>query len=459
MFSFEFVLLFARRKLIQMRFAITDIETLGTRPGERTIIEIAICIHDGEKVVDRYETLLRTDKKIPPFIVSLTGINDAMLRHAPTFEDVADEVFDLLKDCVFVAHNVNFDYSFIKAELDAIGIQWKPKKLCTVRLARKSFPGHRKYGLSSMCEFFNIPNQAAHRAMGDAQATAILFDKCIEEHGFEIIHEMLEHGSADAFLPNHIPNDDFEALPTAAGIYFFKDAKGVPIYIGKSNNIKKRVRSHFQPDGGERQQHFLQEIAHIEFKLSGCELVAQLMEDAAIRQHFPKYNQAQKRKAYAFHLISFVDQKGILRLQISRGKAAKSLRSFPSMKAAYKWLNELKEDFNIQGRWIGLHAYQGEALPIEIEMHNENLNRALESRLAQEPSYLIVGKGPQPEMKSLVWVQKGELKGVAFVDSNETIQSAEQLEDLIHPIPSSEITPYLLRSVLENPKGYYIKNL
>lgn len=459
MFSLSFMLLFATGKLIQMRFAITDIETLGTAPGERTIIEIAICLHDGEKVIDRYETLINPDKKIPPFIVSLTGINDGMLRHAPSFEDVADEIYDFLKDAVFVAHNVNFDFGFIKAEFDALGIQWKPKKLCTVRLAKKSFPGHRKYGLSSMCEFFNIPNHAAHRAMGDAQATAILFDHCIEEHGFDLINEMLEHGSADAFLPNHIPNEEFEALPNAPGIYFFKDAKGVPIYIGKSNNIKKRVRSHFQPDGGERQQHFLQEIAHIEFKLSGCELVAQLMEDAAIRQHFPKYNRAQKRKAYAYHLISFVDQKGILRLQVSRGKAAKSLKSFPSMKAAYKWLNELKEDFNIQGRWIGLHAYQGEALPIEIESHNQNLTLALETRIAQEPSYLIVGKGPKSDMKSLVWVQKGELKGLAFVDQDQSIQNIEELEDLIHPIASSEMTPYLLRSVLDNPKGYYIKNL
>lgn len=129
------------------------------------------------------------------------------------------------------------------------------------------------------------------------------------------------------------------------------------------------------------------------------------------------------------------------------------------MKAAYKWLNELKEDFNIQGRWIGLHAYQGEALPIEIESHNQNLTLALETRIAQEPSYLIVGKGPNSDMKSLVWVQKGELKGLAFVDQDQSIQNIEELEDLIHPIASSEMTPYLLRSVLDNPKGYYIKNL
>jgi DNA polymerase-3 subunit epsilon len=159
-------------------YAITDIETVGSAPGEGTIIEIAICLHDGEKIVDRYETLINPEKNIPPFIVSLTGINQTMLRRAPVFEEVADEIYDMLKEAVFVAHNVNFDFGFIKAEFDALGIVWKPQRLCTVRLARKSFPGHHKYGLSSICERLEIPNFSAHRAMGDAQATAILFDKC-----------------------------------------------------------------------------------------------------------------------------------------------------------------------------------------------------------------------------------------------------------------------------------------
>ena len=96
-----------------MLFAITDIETVGSAPGEGTIIEIAICLHDGQKIIDRYETLINPEKTIPPFIVSLTGINQSMVRQAPVFEDVADEIFEILKDAVFVAHNVNFDFGFI----------------------------------------------------------------------------------------------------------------------------------------------------------------------------------------------------------------------------------------------------------------------------------------------------------------------------------------------------------
>jgi DNA polymerase-3 subunit epsilon len=440
-----------------MRFAITDIETVGSKPGQGTIIEIAICIHDGEKVIDKYETLINPEKKIPPFIVSLTGINDKMLLHAPLFEDVADEIFDLLKDCVFVAHNVNFDYNFVKAELDAAGFQWKPEKLCTVRLARASFPGHRKYGLSSMCELFEIPNFAAHRAMGDAQATSILFDKCIEEHGFTIIHDMLKLGSGDSFLPNHIPNEEFQQLPTTAGIYFFKNEKGEHLYIGKALNIKKRVRSHFNPDGGERQQFFLREIAHIEFQETGTELLASLMEDAAIRKHFPKYNKAQKKKAHPFHLISFFDQKGIHRLQVIKGKTAQSIHSFPSMKAAYQWLNALKDEHHIQGRWIGLHNFQGEELQDEISVHNQALENALQTMIAKQPSYLVIGRGRKDNEKSFVWVQRGNLKGYAFVDRDQRIEHEEELDWIIQPLPSSEITPYLLKSHFESPKQCYIK--
>lgn len=442
-----------------MLFAITDIETVGSAPGEGTIIEIAICLHDGERIIDRYETLINPEKNIPPFIVSLTGINQTMLRRAPVFEEVADEIYDMLKDAVFVAHNVNFDFGFIKAEFDALGIVWKPQRLCTVRLARKSFPGHHKYGLSSICERLEIPNFAAHRAMGDAQATAILFDKCIEAHGFTLINEMLSHGSADVFLPNHIPNEEFERLPTTPGIYFFKDNAGVPIYIGKANNIKKRVRSHFNPDGGERQQHFLREIAHIDFELSGTELIAQIKEDAAIRKYFPKYNKAQKRKAMAYHVTQFMDQRGIQRLQVLRGGSAQPVKSFSSMKAAYGWLGEMKEQYQLQGRWIGLHAYQGEAIQLEIDEHNAQLQTALENMLLKAPSYVVIGKGTKTGEKSLVWVKSGQLMGFAFVSSDWRFEAEADLASVMTFLPSSEITEYLLKSFLDNPKGSYVKYL
>lgn len=442
-----------------MLFAITDIETVGSAPGEGTIIEIAICLHDGQKIIDRYETLINPEKTIPPFIVSLTGINQSMVRQAPVFEDVADEIFEILKDAVFVAHNVNFDFGFIKAEFDALGIVWKPQKLCTVRLARKSFPGHTKYGLSSVCERLEIPNFASHRAMGDAMATAILFDKCIEAHGFDLIHEMLSHGSTDIFLPQHIPNEQYERLPVSPGIYFFKNTLGQVIYVGKANNIKKRVRSHFISDGSERQQLFYREIASIEFELCGTELIAQLKEDATIRALFPKYNKAQKRKGLQYHVVSFVDQNGILRLQVNRGKSAGAIQSFSSLKSAYRWLGELKENYHIQGRWIGLHAYQGEVIQLEVEEHNELLKRALDEQKQKAKTFIIIGKGTQAQEKSLVLCRSGKLVGYAFVPSGWRSDDIELLTAKMTILPSSELTEHFIQSHLDNPKGIVVKYL
>jgi hypothetical protein len=158
-----------------------------------------------------------------------------------------------------------------------------------------------------------------------------------------------------------------------------------------------------------------------------------------------------------FHLTTFIDQKGIHRLQIIRGNAAHTLKSFASMKAAYRWLGELKEQFQLQGRWIGLHAYQGETIDLEIEEHNRKLELALESMLEKAPSYVIIGKGTQPSEKSLVWVHKGQLVGVGMVPSAWRFNKELDLETVVEPIPSSEITEYILKSHLENPKGSYIK--
>lgn len=157
-------------------------------------------------------------------------------------------------------------------------------------------------------------------------------------------------------------------------------------------------------------------------------------------------------------MISFFDQKGIHRLQIVRGKTAQSIHSFPSMKAAYQWLNVLKDEHNIQGRWIGLHHFQGQELQEEIEVHNQALLKALDSMLAKQPSYLVIGRGRKEHEKSLVWVQQGNLKGYAFIDRDQRIDNEDELDWIIEPLPSSEITPYLLRSHYESPKQCYIKN-
>ena len=174
-----------------MEFAVVDIETTGSTPQSAGITEIAIVIHNGVEVTGKYVTLINPRQKIPPFIVNMTGISDAMVANAPLFEEVAPQIFNLLNGRVFVAHNVSFDYSFVHYLLGKCGFQWSAPKLCTIKLSRRVFPGLEKYGLGSLTRDLGIRIEGRHRAWGDAQATAEVLTMAIEKEGMAPIHYLL----------------------------------------------------------------------------------------------------------------------------------------------------------------------------------------------------------------------------------------------------------------------------
>ena len=191
-----------------MNYVIVDIETTGGNPTQGGITEIAAILHDGNQVVDRFHSLIDPERMVPSFITGLTGIDSHMLEGAPTFSEVAGELHDFLKGNVFVAHNVNFDYSFIREALKHTGIEFNAPKLCTVRLSRKAFPGFRSYSLGRICEHLSISIKERHRAMGDAEATAELFDLIIKKSP-EVILQTLKKSSGESFLPPHISKERF----------------------------------------------------------------------------------------------------------------------------------------------------------------------------------------------------------------------------------------------------------
>jgi DNA polymerase-3 subunit epsilon len=157
-------------------FAIVDIETTGGHADKNGITEIAIFTHDGIRVIDSYTTLINPGIPIPAFLESYTGITNQMVATAPKFHEVANTILKLTQNRTFVAHNVSFDYNFIKGEFAALGYEYEREKLCTVRLSRKLIPGKKTYSLGPLCQSLGISNDARHRAEGDAVATAKLFD-------------------------------------------------------------------------------------------------------------------------------------------------------------------------------------------------------------------------------------------------------------------------------------------
>ena len=214
-----------------MEYAIVDIETTGGNAGGSRITEIAIIIHDGTGVTDRFETLVNPEKEIPLPIFALTGINNEMVRDAPVFDGIAEKVQQLLTDRVFVAHNVNFDYSFVRHQLEEAGFKWTARKLCTVRAARKIKPGLHSYSLGNLCRSLDIPLKNKHRAGGDATATALLFSRLLEWDSEGEIAKMIKKTSQDQRLPPNLPPEDFEQLPEKPGVYYFYNQAGKVVYV------------------------------------------------------------------------------------------------------------------------------------------------------------------------------------------------------------------------------------
>jgi DNA polymerase-3 subunit epsilon len=434
-------------------FAITDIETTGSFASANSITEIAIVLHDGKEIVREFQSLVNPGMPLPRFITQLTGITDDMLEDAPDFEEIAEEVNELLRDSVFVAHNVNFDYSFIHAELQACGFSWNPKRLCTVRLSRKAFPGFRSYGLENLCRDLGIRNEAAHRAMGDTRATVQVFERILRVLPEDELNKLIGRGSKESFLPNHLDEREYNRLPEKPGVYFLLDQQRKPIYIGKAKNLKRRVRTHFSPaTESERHQQFLKEIHHIDFTLTGDELIALLLEDAEIRRHWPKHNRAQKRQPSRTGVYLYEDQRGLKRLSISKvSKTSTPLKTFTSRAAACKWLVKLADTYTLDYAIVGLPVeknFNG----LDISQHNLNLLRALEEGTDERNVILLAG-GRDLTEHSFVLVREGRPEGYGFIPKETPVDRAEILEDFLQRLPLTETNASIIRSYLENPRG------
>lgn len=182
-------------------YAIVDIETTGNGYTGSKITEISIFKFDGESIIDEYTTLVNPDTNIPPFITNLTGITNAMVQNAPKFHEIAKKVHEFTEACIFVAHNVNFDYNIIRAEYKSMGFDYRRKKLCTVRLSRKIIPGLKSYSLGTLCTSQGIEIKNRHRAKGDAEATTILFERLLKQDKENIFESFLNPRSKQATLP------------------------------------------------------------------------------------------------------------------------------------------------------------------------------------------------------------------------------------------------------------------
>ena len=224
-------------------YAILDIETTGGKFNEEGITEIAIYRHNGLEITDQFISLVNPEREIQPFVQKLTGINSKMLRSAPRFFEVAKRIIEITEDCLVVAHNADFDYRILRTEFKRLGYDFEKKSICTVSLSQELLSNMESYKLGKLVRSLGIPISNRHRAQGDALATVKLFELLLEKDSSkEILKSQVKaiHGER---VPSKYLNI-IEELPNISGVYYLHNAAGDILYIGKSNNIQKRVRNH-----------------------------------------------------------------------------------------------------------------------------------------------------------------------------------------------------------------------
>ena len=425
-------------------YTIIDVETTGRT---NRITEISIFKYDGTRVIDEFTSLVNPTDYIPPHITALTGIDNEMVADAPFFEEISNNVLTITEGAIFVAHNVNFDYNVISGEFKRIGIEFRRKKLCTVRLSRKLFPGFKSYSLGKLCVSMDVSIVDRHRARGDAEATVIIFQKLLaQKNAPEVFETFLKRNSKESTLPAHLPKTVFEALPNAPGIYYFKNKKSKIIYVGKAKDIKKRVLSHFH-DKKQKELDLCRETADIDFELSGSELIALLMEDAAIKHHFPEYNVVSKRASKTFAIFSYNDRSGIqhLAFNASKGVPNPTIVLF-SIQQCRAFLEQICEKFELCPKYCHLQENVSNCSHFriknckgvckddeDIEAYNKRVDLAIAFISDSTKDVILKEKGRQSDEDSFVLVRDSRYLGYGFIDRQETINSHDDLDNYLIP--------------------------
>jgi len=163
------------KEITESIYTIIDIETTGGKFNEEKITEIAIFKIHKDGNISKYHKLINPQKRIQPFVEKLTGLNNEMLEKQPIFNKIAEEINRFTEDCVFIAHNVKFDYRVLKKEFSRIGVDFQRNLLCTIELSKAVFPERKSYSLGKLVKSLGIEINNRHRADGDAQATLDLF--------------------------------------------------------------------------------------------------------------------------------------------------------------------------------------------------------------------------------------------------------------------------------------------
>ncbi len=294
--------------LSQVTFVVVDVETTGGSPAMSSLTEVAAARYRGGELLGTYQTLLRPDERIPPFITALTGISDAMVTDAPPVGAMLPSFLEFLGGAVVVGHNIRFDLGFLDHALvstgrDPIANPRVDTLALARRLIRDMVPNCK---LGTLAAVLRLPNQPSHRALTDVLATGDLLHALLERagsYGILGLEELLD-------LPRLVGHPQAAKLrlttrlPHRPGVYWFTDAAGHVLYVGKATDIQSRVRSYFTGDRRPKVGRLLRQLYTIQHRVCPGLFTATVMEGRLIRTWNPPYNrQGRARRARSVPLL------------------------------------------------------------------------------------------------------------------------------------------------------------
>lgn len=416
-------------------YAVVDVETTGNHRGGDRIIEIAIIITDGEKIIKEYQTLVNPQKSINPYVEKLTGIYESMVKTAPTFSEVAEEVFSMLEGHVFVAHNVSFDYTLVEGELNRAGYAFNASQIDTITYARRVFQGLQSYSLGNVCDALGLPHIDRHRAYGDTLATTHLFHLLIKKDSDgSSLKTMLQQGLDEKCLPPLLSKEKILSLPATTGLLSFRTQEGLLFAIEATKNMRKKAIDKLQMWFCDiKEKNVFESIADVEFISTGNELIAKIMKEEAVANERPLVGKIIVSRPPAYAIMIENNSIGIAQLKITYQKEIEDQPHILFTSRTYA--KKAAEKIMLEGRFYGnyqqiIEQHNEELKEAQIKKYNTHLATALLSSTYSYPNQIIIDKASNNQELTVVWIEQGKYKGWAIIAKDQAV-TQELLPELV----------------------------
>jgi DNA polymerase III subunit epsilon len=350
-----------------------DIETSGGSISNSRITEIAaIRVEQGE-IVKEFQSLVNPGVPLPYWITKLTGISDDDVADAPDFSEIASELYDVLQGALFIAHNVRFDYGFIKHELELCGYNFDPKLLCTVRLSRALYPGEKGHSLEKIISRHNIVVSDRHRAFDDTRAMMEFVGLAYADKGKANFELAIARQLKTKTLPSRLAAGQMDSLKNTPGVYIFEDEEGSPVYVGKSKQVRNRVLSHFRNDiNDNKEMRIAQTTSNVRSIETGSELEALLLESKLVKELMPLQNRKLRRTSSNYVITRSTNEQGYVELSVQQKDVAEitSLSDvygiYTSKAKAKASLEERRQTFSLCPKLLGLEKTKGACFQYQL---------------------------------------------------------------------------------------------